>query len=225
MIEMLGVLAIIGVLSVGGIAGYSKAMLKFKTNKTIDQIAMTVTNIRTLYAQQNTYAGLSTSNAYKMGVIDDAMATTGKDAEQNDVDTITNAFGGEVYIGTDEAGAVGESATLATGAAEGATATKQGAFIVSFAGLPREACVNIATNDWGSNYSSGLLGIQASTGNPVTSMNCFIAGGPKDAQNVAANTLDDGISCAKHNQPLSVKDAAKGCACTGNGCVVTLKYF
>ena len=54
MIEMLGVLAIIGVLSVGGIAGYSKAMMKFKTNKTIDQIAMTVTNIRTLYAQQNT---------------------------------------------------------------------------------------------------------------------------------------------------------------------------
>lgn len=34
MIEMLGVLAIIGVLSVGGIAGYSKAMMKFKINKT-----------------------------------------------------------------------------------------------------------------------------------------------------------------------------------------------
>ena len=33
MIEMLGVLAIVGVLSVGGIAGYSKAMNKFKTNK------------------------------------------------------------------------------------------------------------------------------------------------------------------------------------------------
>ena len=35
MIEMLGVLAIVGVLSVGGIAGYSKAMNKFKTNKKI----------------------------------------------------------------------------------------------------------------------------------------------------------------------------------------------
>ena len=33
MIEMLGVLAIIGVLSVGGIAGYSKAMEKWKINK------------------------------------------------------------------------------------------------------------------------------------------------------------------------------------------------
>ena len=37
MIEMLGVLAIIGVLSVGGIAGYSKAMEKFKVNKTISE--------------------------------------------------------------------------------------------------------------------------------------------------------------------------------------------
>ncbi len=37
MIEMLGVLAIIAVLSVGGIAGYSKAMEKFKVNKAISE--------------------------------------------------------------------------------------------------------------------------------------------------------------------------------------------
>ena len=37
MIEMLGVLAIIAVLSVGGIAGYSKAMEKFKLNKAMDE--------------------------------------------------------------------------------------------------------------------------------------------------------------------------------------------
>ena len=36
MVEMLGVLAIIGVLSVGGIAGYSKAMFKYKVNQTLD---------------------------------------------------------------------------------------------------------------------------------------------------------------------------------------------
>ncbi|MBQ8870025.1 MAG: hypothetical protein IJ019_01455 [Alphaproteobacteria bacterium] len=38
MVEMLGVLAIIGVLSVGGIAGYSKAMEKYKLNKQTEQI-------------------------------------------------------------------------------------------------------------------------------------------------------------------------------------------
>ena len=39
-IEMLGVLAIIGVLSVGGIAGYSKAMEKWKINKLLDEYTM-----------------------------------------------------------------------------------------------------------------------------------------------------------------------------------------
>ena len=42
MIEMLGVLAIIGVLSVGGIAGYSKAMEQFKMNKAINQYNMLI---------------------------------------------------------------------------------------------------------------------------------------------------------------------------------------
>lgn len=37
MIEMLGVLAIIAILSVGGIAGYSKAMEKWKVNKSVEQ--------------------------------------------------------------------------------------------------------------------------------------------------------------------------------------------
>ena len=38
MVEMLGVLAIVGVLSVGAIAGYSKAMMKYKLNKQTEQI-------------------------------------------------------------------------------------------------------------------------------------------------------------------------------------------
>lgn len=42
MIEMLGVLAIVGVLSVGGIAGYSKAMEQFKVNKAINQYNMLI---------------------------------------------------------------------------------------------------------------------------------------------------------------------------------------
>ena len=45
MVEMLGVLAIIGVLSVGGIAGYSKAMTKFKITTPMDQVSMMVVQI------------------------------------------------------------------------------------------------------------------------------------------------------------------------------------
>jgi len=58
MIEMLGVLAIIGVLSVGGIAGYSKAMMKYRINKTIEQITLIAGNVRTFFAPQGNYEGL-----------------------------------------------------------------------------------------------------------------------------------------------------------------------
>ena len=50
MIEMLGVLAIIGVLSVGGIAGYSKAIMKYRINKTIEQITLVAGNVRTFFS-------------------------------------------------------------------------------------------------------------------------------------------------------------------------------
>jgi len=58
MIEMLGVLAIIGVLSVGGIAGYSKAMTKYRINKTIEQVVQISQNIRTFFAPQKDFYGL-----------------------------------------------------------------------------------------------------------------------------------------------------------------------
>lgn len=48
MVEMLGVLAIIGVLSVGAISGYSKAMMKYKINKFTEQIyQLLITSINT----------------------------------------------------------------------------------------------------------------------------------------------------------------------------------
>ncbi len=40
MVEMLGVLAIIGVLSVGGIAGYTMAMNKYRANEILNAIAL-----------------------------------------------------------------------------------------------------------------------------------------------------------------------------------------
>ncbi|MBO5039142.1 MAG: hypothetical protein J6C85_06805 [Alphaproteobacteria bacterium] len=45
MIEMLGVLAIVGILSVGGIAGYSKAMYTYRVNKLIDEYTLFISNI------------------------------------------------------------------------------------------------------------------------------------------------------------------------------------
>ena len=52
MVEMLGVLAIIGVLSIGGIAGYSRAMEKHKLSKTKDVIINTLTRYADLTSKK-----------------------------------------------------------------------------------------------------------------------------------------------------------------------------
>lgn len=53
MVEMLGVLAIIGVLSIGAIAGYSKAMQKHNINKMINEMTNTTAIARTVFANDN----------------------------------------------------------------------------------------------------------------------------------------------------------------------------
>ena len=70
MVEMLGVLAIIGVLSVGGIAGYSKAMHKYKMNQTIDIVSKVLMNIIELSSKISDEDGFSRSDAAKAGVFD-----------------------------------------------------------------------------------------------------------------------------------------------------------
>ena len=53
MVEMLGVLAIIGVLSVGGIAGYTMAMNRYRSNEIIDmanKLAVVAFSARETYA-------------------------------------------------------------------------------------------------------------------------------------------------------------------------------
>ncbi|MBQ3695758.1 MAG: hypothetical protein II938_02150 [Alphaproteobacteria bacterium] len=59
MVEMLGVLAIIGVLSVGGIAGYTMAMNKHKANNLVDCIAK-----MSIAAQVSTTATAPTQTDY-----------------------------------------------------------------------------------------------------------------------------------------------------------------
>ena len=61
MVEMLGVLAIIGVLSVGAIAGYSKDMMKYKLNKQTEQLS-TLFNEAAIHAKQFSFNNSSSSN-------------------------------------------------------------------------------------------------------------------------------------------------------------------
>ena len=68
MIEIIGVLAVVGVLSVGGIAGYIKAMEKINTNKLIEDVAFTLRNIRALYGKQTNYEDID-KNIFSIDVV------------------------------------------------------------------------------------------------------------------------------------------------------------
>ena len=55
MIEMLGVLAIIAVLTVGGIAGYSKAMQQWKMDKWKAQITDIIFALKDVYKNEKNF--------------------------------------------------------------------------------------------------------------------------------------------------------------------------
>lgn len=130
MVEILGVLAIIGVLSVGGIAGYSMAMSKFKITKTLDQVQTLVTNLRALYASQRTYTQLTPKKAYEMSLLTDE--TFDKNTSKG-----VNPYGGEIKF----------------------DATGGRTFSIEYTGLTAEACLKLSTADWGADASSGLVSI------------------------------------------------------------------
>ena len=210
MVEMLGVLAIIGVLSVGGIAGYSKAMNKFKINKTTDQVSMLIANLRTIFSAQGDYAGLGNEQAVKFGVVPDEMYSTCTTGNCK----ITNAFGGAVKI-------------AASALRDASAATDKGAFLVSYDGLSQEACVTLATGDWGSNEASGLVAVMASGAGveaAATAMDAVTL-----TSTIAANSPVARPGDTNSPAPMAVANAVTGCGsaaenASANG-TVTWKYY
>ena len=156
MVEMLGVLAIIGVLSVGGISGYSKAMAKYKLTKAQDQISMLLMNIRTAYATMPNYSGLSNSIAvsYNIAPTDMIVGTSG----------INHAFGGAVTV-----------------QAETLNSASNQYFSITLNNLGREACVSLASSDWGTDgmYNMTVNGSAFPASvipRPMTGTNCGAKG-------------------------------------------------
>ena len=79
MVEMLGVLAIIGVLSVGAISGYSKAMFKYKLNKHSEQMNTVINAVaRNVHSFDNIKQDETSLTSYfiKMGEIPTEMIKT-----------------------------------------------------------------------------------------------------------------------------------------------------
>ena len=191
MIEMLGVLAIIGVLSVGGIAGYSKAMMKFKVNKTIDETTQIATNIRTLFGGQRSYASLSADVMEKAHLIPDEMltATSGK---------YMNAWGEEVTV---------ETSVKTDATAEGSGGLK--AFMITSKNIPVEACIELAVLDWGATSGTGLVAVGVNTGGDLTAVTTVSCVENNSDYVACANASDEA-----HRIPMDPARAVEACSST-----------
>ena len=120
MIEMLGVLSIVGVLSIGGIAGYVKASHQLRTNKLKDDISHLIANIRTVFYVQNNYDALSVIAAINSGIVPEYMIA-------EDGVHMVNRKKGSILIGP--------AAT---------NLNESGAFILIFNGLDSKTCHSLA---------------------------------------------------------------------------------
>ena len=206
MIEMLGVLAIIGVLSVGGIAGYSKAMMKYRTNKTIEQISLISGNIRSFFGPQKSYIDLdyhySSSRDVlikKAKLVPDEMITeiVGSDSSRLE---IVSAFGGGLSISSDSSGK---------------------AFNIIMSSIPQEACIEIATQTWpnevlavwiASDYSSQWRQLNEFMYNTCQTGSLSKSAGAYQACR------------SKGDLPIDIDKATEACSCTSNICDINFAF-
>lgn len=135
MIEMLGVLAIIGVLSIGGIAAYTKAMEKHNINKLLDQITRIVMQTRTTFADKPNYNDLD-------GPIASVIVNT--------------ALGNEKEVGIKDE--YGNYQSFSVGKNH---MTSENVFRVDTPYMSQAACMAVLTTDWGEyDQSDGYGGVK-----------------------------------------------------------------
>lgn len=199
MIEMLGVLAIIGVLSVGGINGFSKAMDAHKVNTIVEQIGSIIANAKSVGLRQGgKYTGLDTNAAKKMKIIPDEMIdSSGK---------VTHVYGGEVRVGS-------------ASKLYGSTPTDKGV-VVELKSLSRNACIQILSKGLG-----GPKTILVASGSNSLNTSSKISGYTQYSSTAKCETpSNDYAICYNQDMPLST--IANACSCgASNTCAIAVWAF
>ncbi len=136
MMEMLGVLSVIGVLSVGGFSMVKKMQNSYDSNKVIEEITGFTSKARTIIRE---YEGTDALNSYLCSA---KVYPDGIDCSDG---TITGTAG------------IGYSFV------KGITSPVKALFSLTLSGVPEEICMQIATADWGNYASSGFKGIIVGT--------------------------------------------------------------
>lgn len=144
MVEMIGVLAIVGVLSIGGIAGYVTASRNLRISNLKDEISTIVANVRSAFFAAENYGSLNNITLINAGLIPDWMI-------DDDRAHIHNKNKGSVLI-----------------APADHEYKENGGFILVFNGLNATACRELAISDWGSDIATGFIALSIKNDGDLT---------------------------------------------------------
>lgn len=160
MIEMLGVLAIIGILTVGGFNLVMKVRTHQNINEVTDNITSLAYKVRAVARDYDGLAGLYTDKAYLARAYPDTLeynASSQALVDRNDV-----AY--TVYYN----GNSGEGKSIL--------------FMISASGLSTEMCLNMVSANYGTKATSGFVGMSIGDANIMSAVSAI---GNKSSDNIA----------------------------------------
>ncbi len=197
MIEMLGVLAIVGVLSVGGMAGYSKMMSQYRINASLEQVGVIASKVSAYGAAADSYEGLSNVTAKKLG------------AQIAD----TNPYDGGITV----------KPSFIDKSNNGNNADTQ-AYVIIFSGLTEEACVALGSSAWSNVRNSSFIGLGAGADSKTDTIEKGLyIGCPGVLSEGNYATACSGGSAV--DLPMDPGTASLACNCSNSNCVFMMKFF
>lgn len=197
MMEMFGVLVVMGLISVGGMAGFTKMQRQARTNETVMQIKTMASKLSALGAKTSSYSGLTQDSLKKLGI-----------APSEDMQ---NPFGGEILVRP--------SKLLNTG-------NDEQAFVIVYTGLPQDVCIQLAGFDWTDVRSTNLLGVAVASGSEFVGDTQAISAIYQNCTGAANTQYAAGcVGSSSHPVPIDFNTAAAACNCPAENCALAVKYF
>lgn len=204
MIEMLGVLSIIGVLSVGGITAFAKMLDRYKINQTQIQINTISAKLSAIGSENSSFNGLDNKAAIKFGAVPNEAVTNAGTG------SLTNLYNGAITI---------ETASIEKDSSDNM------AYTITYNGLSRDACVALASNDWGGEKTSLIgMGVSAAA-EQAQAIKEAIYQGCDGEKGVGDKYV---VACARGKTigvPMTPVTAGAACQCASNTCMAILKFF
>lgn len=189
MIEMLGVLAIVGILSVGGFNLVNKMQTSSTINEVLDEVSTLASKVRTVARDYEGTSGAQINSYVKKAkAVPDTFLYT---EDESNPDNISFTGAGDVdysiyYIGSPRV-----------------------LFSIKLENVSTDICMQIATNNWGGPSSSGFRGIAVNMDAP-TSVDSAIQSGLN-------TSLSANLAVAGHSTnpaPMGIGTATDTCGNT-----------